>query len=146
MVSNEYSEAIAEVLDILEHTHKEDINKIPLSFMNFLKDNASKEYKPNLDHSKRIKDMQLKEKTIGILSVINSKFWCTEDEKIEFDKKLKENEEKYQKELRKKYNPDNIFNKRTLNIPKEELSIVKVKHKESIFVRLLNFIKKYFIK
>ena len=33
MISREYSEAIAETLDILEHTNNDDINKIPKKFM-----------------------------------------------------------------------------------------------------------------
>lgn len=113
MVDIEYSEAMTEVLDILEHTNKEDVNKISPTFIEFLKENCSNEYIPNLDHRKRIKDMQLKEKTLGILCVINSKFWCTDEKRQEFDKRLNENEIKYQEELRKKYNPDAIFRTKT---------------------------------
>ncbi len=149
MVSIEYSEAISEVLNILEHTKKEDVNKISPSFMKFLKENASKEYKPALDHNKRIKDMHLKEKTIGILSVINSQFWCTDKEKIEFENKLKENELKYQTELMKKYNPDNIFKNKNQNINKmhtdnqlENLPIVK--YKKPIFIIVIDKIKTFF--
>ena len=36
MISQEYREAIAETLDILEHTQETDVNKIPKSFINFL--------------------------------------------------------------------------------------------------------------
>lgn len=117
--------------------------------MKFLKENASKKYKPALDHNKRIKDMQLKEKTIGILSVINSQFWCTDEEKIEFENKLKENELKYQTELMKKYNPDNIFKNKNQNINKthtvnqlENLPVVK--YKKPIFIRVIDKIKTFF--
>lgn len=112
MVSVEYSKAIAEVLDILEHTKKEDVDKISPSFMKFLKENTSKEYIPKLDHNKRIKEMKIREKTIGILSIINSKFWCNDKEKEIFYERLNENEEDYQKVLREKYNPDNLFKNR----------------------------------
>ena len=37
MLSREYREAIVEILDILEYTRKEDVDKIPASFMNYLK-------------------------------------------------------------------------------------------------------------
>lgn len=112
MVSVEYSEAIAETLDILKHTKKEDVDKIPPKFMEFLQANCSKTYKPELDHTQKIKDMKLKHKTKVILAIIYKKYWCNSEQKKEFDRILKENEIKRQKELREKYNPDDIFKKR----------------------------------
>ena len=41
----EYSEAAVEVLDILNHTNKEDVQRIPQSFIKFLTDISSKNYK-----------------------------------------------------------------------------------------------------
>ena len=63
MFSNEYGEAAVEVLDILDNTNKSDVAKIPTSFIKFLVDNASEDYRVNLDHSKLISEMNLKEKT-----------------------------------------------------------------------------------
>ena len=114
MVSQEYSEAIAETLDILEHTQQSDVDKIPKKFMDFLKENTSKTYKSNLDYTKRIKDMKLKDKTIGILSIINKKYWCNDEERKIFEEKLKQNEIKYQKELNEKYNTNKLFQNKKL--------------------------------
>lgn len=141
MVNVEYSQAIAEVLDILEHTKKEDVNKISPAFMQFLKENCSEEYKPNLDHYKQIKDMNLKEKTIGILCVINSKFWCTNEQRKKFDKKLNENEMKYQRELIEKYNPDKLFENKAKKVEIEKNSISIVQYKESIFSKIKKWLK-----
>ena len=58
MVSVAYSEAAVEVLDILKHTRKEDVNKIPKKFIEFLENNKSKTYIANLDHTKTIKEME----------------------------------------------------------------------------------------
>ena len=41
----EYSEAAVEVLDILNHTEKDDVAKIPQSFIKFLTDISNKNYK-----------------------------------------------------------------------------------------------------
>ena len=76
MVRQEYSEAMAETLDILNHTQKEDVDKISPKFMEYLKNNASKTYESNLDHTKKIGDMKLKEKTKVILAIIYRQFWC----------------------------------------------------------------------
>lgn len=112
MISVEYSEAISEVLDILKHTRKEDVDKIPPKFIEFLKSNCSKTYKPKLDHSQKIKDMKLKYKTKVILAIIYKKFWCDRKQEKEYNRILKENEIKREKEKREKYNPDEIFKKR----------------------------------
>ena len=109
MVSQEYSEAIAETLDILEHTQKSDVDKISKKFMEFLKENTSKTYKPQLDYTKNIKDMNLKDKTIGILSIINKKYWCNDEERKEFEEKLKQNEIRYQEILNEKYDTNKLF-------------------------------------
>lgn len=150
MVSNEYSEAITETLDILNHTRKEDLMKISPKFMEFLKNNASKTYEPKLDHTKQIKDMQLGTKTKAILAIIYKKFWCTEDQAKDFETKLRENEERYQKELQKKYNSENLFknknthiNKNFVEVDSKTTAIAEIKEKSFIH-KVLDMIKKLF--
>lgn len=108
MVSQEYSIAFSETLDILNHTNKEDIDKIPSKFLEFLQNNALETYKSSLDFNKSLREMNLNPKTIGILSIINKEYWCNNEERDAFEQKLKQNEIAYQKELNKKYNT-NIF-------------------------------------
>lgn len=84
MVSVSYSEAVTEVLDILKHTKKEDVEKIPKSFMDYLEENKSKDYVPDLDHSKSIKDMGIKPKTAALLGMIYIKYWADAKEKKNF--------------------------------------------------------------
>lgn len=150
MVSVAYSEAVVEVLDILEHTKKEDVNKIPKKFIEFLENNKSKTYISNLDHTKTIKEMNLKPKTQALLGLIYLKYWANEEEKIEFRKKAQVNEFNYQKELNEKYNPDNLFkNKNAVNIEKNETiqqtSLVEIK-KETIMQKIISKIKEMFKK
>lgn len=106
-----YSEAATEVLEILNNMNPEDINKIPKKFINFLEENCSKIYKPNFDLKKPIDELNLDSKTQALLGIIYLKYWANEEEKMEFNKKLKKNEIKYQQEIREKYNPDKIFKK-----------------------------------
>ena len=72
MVNQIYAEAISETLDILEHTRKEDVDKISPKFMEYLRNNASPNYISSLDHSKKISDMELKEKTKVVLNSSSS--------------------------------------------------------------------------
>ena len=152
MISQEYSLAISETLDILDHTKKEDVDKISTKFLNFLKENASKTYVSYLDFSKPLKEMNLNQKTIGILSLINKKFWCNDDERLDFEMKLKQNELSYQNKIREKYNPDNLFKKQkseTLNLENntitKETAIIEYKEKnflQKIFDKIKHLFKK----
>ena len=144
MVNEEYAIAMSETLDILNHTAKEDVNKISAKFMKYLNDNASKKYKPNLDHSKKISEMQLKEKTKIFLAIIYRQFWCDGDKKKEFDNTLKNNEIKYQSELREKYNPDNLFKNKVSKIETLENSVAMVEYKESILTKIKNWFRRSF--
>ena len=146
MVSVEYREAITEVLDILNHMRKVDTDRIPEKFKQFLVQNQSTTYYPQLDHTKAIKDMELKEKTKDILSIIYSNYWCNKDEKLVFEKLLQENEKKYQKELREKYNPDNVFKDKEIKIEDNKKQILLIEKKDTIFTKIIKFIKGIFNK
>jgi len=111
MVSIEYSQAAVEVLGILEHTKKEYVNKIPKAFIDFLKKNSSKTYNAQLDYTKPISALKLKPKTEALLGLIYMKYWAEGKEKEDFRKRIKDNENKYQENIRAQYNPDNLFKK-----------------------------------
>ena len=81
MVSIEYSEAIVEVLEILQYSDDNIIEKIPKKLMEFWQRNKSTTYKPNLDHSKSINEMDLKKKTKSIISMIYLNYLCDDEEK-----------------------------------------------------------------
>lgn len=111
MVNIKLAEGISETLDILNHMDRSYVDKIPIKFREFLEKNKSKIYKPNLDHSKTINEMNLKNKTKDILTIIYMKFWCTPEEKKNYFNILAENQIRKEKEARIKYNPDNLFKK-----------------------------------
>ena len=114
MLNQRYAEASVEVLDILEHMDSNDLVKVSNKFIDFLKENASREYICNLDYSKKLNEMNLKEETRALLALMYENYWCPEEEKQDLQKKFYENEQKYQEELRQKYNPDNIFSIQSL--------------------------------
>lgn len=145
MVSTEYSEAAIEVLDILKHTRKSDVEKVPKKFIKFLEENSSKTYNPNLDHTKPIKEMGLKQKTQDILGVIYLKYWADEQGKEKFRAKIRENERKHQEQLREKYNTDNLFKQNIKEEikPREEIQL-QVIQKETFIQKIINKIKVVF--
>lgn len=145
MLNQRYAEASVEVLDILEHMDANDLVKVSNKFIEFLKENASRDYICNLDYSKKLNEMNLKEETRGLLALMYESYWCSEEEKQDLQKRFYENEQKYQEELRKKYNPDDIFKEKQKNINElQENQTQLIEYKETIFKRILNKIKAIF--
>lgn len=84
-----YCETLTEVFEILKNMRKEDVEKIPKKFINFLEENRSKKYKPNFDFKKPIEKLNLDSKTQAFLGIIYLKYWATnEEEKKDFIKRL----------------------------------------------------------
>lgn len=152
MINERYSIAMAETLHYLKGIRKEDIDKIPNKFIKFLKENASQNYECKFDYTKSLKELEIMDETKGLISMICLNYWCdTEEKKINFKKNLNENEKKYQEELRKKYNIDDIFKKKepdkkveiiTENIDTNRLPIQS--EQQSVFQRVFNRIIKFF--
>lgn len=148
MANIEYSEAIVEVLEILEYSDDNILEKIPKKLIKFWERNKSKTYKPNLDHNKSISEMNLKDKTKSILSMIYLNYLCNDAEAKEISSIINHNEEIYQTELIKNHNfqylekEQNISN--TINKNTKSTSITIIENKESIFKKIINRIKRFF--
>lgn len=150
MVSVEYSKAMVEILDILDNSEDEIKNKIPKKLLDFWEKNKSLTYKPKLDHSKPLNEMELMDKTKSIIAMIYVNYLCTDSEKGQIKEIIQENEQKYQEELRKKYNPDDIFKNKKIeeNIQDKNdnynTNNSMTKYKQSLFQKLVNKFKHIF--
>lgn len=144
---SEYRIAATEVVYILDYFSEEFKANIPTNFLKFLNEQAIPEYNPNFDFSHGLDRLELRNKTKTLLAMIYRNYICSEKEKIEYEKILKQNENTYQVELREKYNPDNIFQKdkkeyNTLNNERDNVQLVK--YKESKLIKFINWFKKLF--
>lgn len=146
MINVEYTEAIVEVLDILENSDDEINKKIPEKLIEFWKRNKSKTYKPNLDHNKPLNEMNLKDKTKDIITMVYLNYLCNKNEKEITLDTIRENEENYQLMIREKYNPDDIFkNKREIKSEQQtEEKNLTVVQEEKWYKKLFNIIKGLF--
>ena len=143
MFNSKYAEASVEILDILDHMNTSDLEKVPDGFINILRKNASKQYISNLDYSKKLNDMKLRKETKELLAFMYEKYWCPEEEKSDLKKRLWENEQKYQQELREKYNPDDIFKNKQEETFIEHTDLTVELEKETFFNKLMSFMKRY---
>ena len=111
--------------------------------MNFIKENASKNYKCSFDYNKPLKELDLLDETRGLIGMICYNYWCeTAEQKSEYLNKLNENEKNYQQMLREKYNPDNLFkNKKQENEEIQETQMIV--QEEKWYKKLFNIIKRF---
>lgn len=130
MVNEKYSIAMCETLRYLKGINQDDLNKIPSKFIKFLNDNSSKNYECDFDYTKPLKKLNISEEARGIIAMICLNYWCiTDEQKEKFKSHLTKNELKFQKEMRRKYNSDNLFKNK---VEKNVVDTVKIEHKELI--------------
>ncbi|MBR2289737.1 MAG: hypothetical protein IJ867_03845 [Clostridia bacterium] len=147
MISTQYSNAMAETLHYLKGIRKEDVDKIPSNFLNFLEEHASKGYQCNFDNTKPLSELEVLPETRGLIGTICLNYWCTTKEQKEaFQNKLRENERVYQEKQREIYNPD-VFGKMSAEansaIGSANISGTMALQpvKESIFTKIKNWFK-----
>lgn len=112
MITEEFKRAAAETDEILGYLPKEQVEKIPSEIRAFFSEVKKEDYVSKIDPYKLLEEQELLPKTEILLTVLYRNYWCSKEEKIELDRILIENDRKYEEELRKKYNPDNIFKKK----------------------------------
>lgn len=142
-------EIYSEVYSILNLLGESYIKKLPVSLFNMIKEEKKQNYAPKYDSKINLEQQDIKRETLSMLALFHLNYWCdSEEEKNELKTLFKTNEEKHQAEIRKKYNPDDIFkNKNTIEPeeaqPAEETRITIVKE-EKWYKKLFNLIKGIF--
>ena len=148
MISREFAEASAEIDEILGYMPEEYVNKVPIKLREFFKKVKVKDYISNIDPNKLLNEQDLKNKTRTLITVLYRNYWCSPEEKAELDKKLIENQKKYDEELREKYNPDNIFKKKEKDeeIKEVEETRLVAYEEKTWYKRAIDFISNIFKK
>lgn len=143
---SDLSKAYTEVYSILNFVDEYYVSKISSKFIEYMYCKKDDSYIPNIDMSIPLEEQQLQEDTVNILAMLKYNYWCeTEEEKQKLIDILNKNEEKYQLELREKYNPENIFKKTEVESQNQE-NMAVVQYKESFLKKLINKIKSIFKK
>ena len=143
--------AYCEVDMILGQMEEEYVNKIPSELRKLFKEQKRMDYSPEIKADIPLADQNLMRKTIAILAMLNLNYWC-EDEKEKQDliQMYSENDRKREEELREKYNPDNLFKKKDIEVEEvtentESKELIEYK-KENFFKMILRKISSIFKK
>lgn len=147
-LSNNYSMAITEVLEILKNVETDEYNKIPQKIIAFLEEQKDPNYIFTIQPNQNFENLKIMDETKGFLSLIYYSYMCNSNEERKlYLLTLNNNEKKFQEELQKQYDYNNLFKDRTEKI---ETSIINtnttkmVKYKENLFTKFINFIKSIF--
>ncbi len=135
-INVETKKAYTEVVKVLNSLPDNDYRKIPEDVMLTLEKNMDTEYEYYVDLRKPLTEWKISVKAQTILAIIFRDYLATKKQKekiLDFEKvKINELEE----EKRKKYNPDNIFEKRKIKEEKEEV-VSLVEQKESFWKKII---------
>ncbi len=155
-MNNTINQSFSEVYDIILHSEESIYNRIPINFMKMLEEARDRDYKVSIDYSKSINEQNLLHETRVIMSIIYRDFLCSKEEKQRLIMQEKQQYITEQKELKEKYNVDNIFTNNTIsNNQKNGTSIVSEKQnktdvaiikQENFVERIIRFFKKLFKK
>ncbi len=149
----EYKQSLSELNKILHYMDGSYFNKLPEKFIKFVENNMDKDYRPNISENIPISEQELKKDTKVLLSLLYRNYWCDEEEKERLKQEDIIKKIEYEKELREKYNPDNIFkDSKKIEVTIEnndfenrEIALVEyseMKWYRKIFNKILSFFKK----
>lgn len=148
-MENTLRNAYAEVNQILEILGRKYKNKVPRKLLKLFKEQQNEEYKRILEKTKKVEHLQISRNALTIISILNLKYWETDEKKKQqLKQKYMQNERQYQETVR--IGRENGWLKINKNQPsnaKENINLSLVEKKESsIWKRIKNFIKKIFTK
>ena len=137
----------SELSCLLDYFPEEYIYKIPKQLLDTIKQNSDAKYFIKIDTKKSLVNQEILKETKDMLMVLKYNYWSNEEEQKSIREKLLQNEEKYQKKLKEKYNPDNIFKKIENNKIEEVENTALVEYKEGNFLKrilrkVMNFSKR----
>ena len=144
---NNRKNAYTEVYTILQELNEEEYNKIPPEVVEAIKVNRNEEYEYELDDELELKEQPMLPETKAILFNLFRDYLATPEQKAKIIRM--QNEERQKNELKKqqRYNTEVFANRQEKNISQEKNEEIQiVKYKENLFKRILDKIKRFFIR
>ena len=141
---------LVEVEVVLERLEERYKNKIPIEIWGYIKQNKDRTYKFYFDDNKPLENQKLNIDTIAILTYINMEYLLEEEQKREMMRLLREDETYAEEKKKQKYKTEDLFKNRKDNQKSIDNNtnneITLIKYKESLFRKIINIIKKTFLK
>ena len=146
-ISDSTRKAYTEVDNFIELLDEYYKNKIPKKLREFFKNEKEEKYIKNIYRNIPIKEQNLLQETLSLIAFLNLQYWCDDEEERKRLRKIyTENEKTAMKQMRLKYDINNIFKERRKEVIEEETkdNVAMIRYKDSLIQRIVNKIKKIF--
>lgn len=150
MMSNNYTKAYKELLEIIKHFPLEEYNKIPKEKIKFYEENMDKNYNFTINPNIDLSEQNISKEAKALIVTLYEDCFATEEQKEKIKEILELNQKKAELEKIEKYNPDDLFKNKKEDVNNneqensdeniKELSLVE--YKENFFTKFKNFILK----
>lgn len=144
----ELEKAYYEVSEILKYMSSDLVEKIPIKIRSFFEENKAKNYNFKYNLNKSLDQQEVSQETNEILTILYRDYICDQEERTEIDKILDENEKAYQEELRKMYNPKDIFKnskkEKTIKENLDQNNVVIIECQNGILKKIISKLKNIF--
>ena len=134
----EYAKAYTELLEILKHIEKEEVNKIPQEQIERYKANQDKEYNYTYNSEIPLEDQPISHLTKILIANLYVEYWATDEEKEQIKKEDEEYFKKQEAIKQQKYSKD-IF---ATNKETTETSLIIVE-KKGFIQRIMEKLKQW---
>ena len=143
----------AEVFEILGCMDKQEVMRIPVNVIEYIKKERSKTYQTRIDKNDLFNPNNIDNRTVNLLAWLMIEYMANEEQREKIIKRAKENDQIKEEEKKQKYNSVVFGNKKDANENieiakdevKEESSIVIVEE-ETIIGKVIKFFKNFFKK
>ena len=149
-MEKKYARAYTEVLEILKHIPKDELERIPKSELQFYEDNCDKNYKYEYNLDLAVDKQAISKEANTVIVALYMNYFANEKQKGIIEKILKQNSIEEEKAKNEKYDVNKIFEKNQNEHnganKSENLPIDISNNQESFIKKIINKIKSLFKK
>ena len=129
----------SEVDAFLASLGKSYTNRLPKDILDTIESEKDESYKVKIDPDISIESQGLSREAISMILWLNLEFFCNDEQKELLEKIYDNNQKRFDKEQKEKYNTENIFKKE-----ENKNKSLTLKEKKSLFRKILDYINKLF--
>lgn len=136
-------QAYSEIDSFLNVISLENRERVPKYLRDLFYKEKDESYIKEINPDVPIKNQGLKDETLAIIAWLNLEYWCQdENEKRRLTELYEQNEKKKEALVQIAFNPDKVFKSKEQII----VNIPTVKQEETIIKRIINKLKRIFLK
>lgn len=149
-MEKKYAKAYTEVLEILKHIPKDELERIPKSELQFYEDNCDKNYKYEYNLDLAVDKQAISKEANTVIVALYMNYFANEKQKGIIEKILKQNSIDEEKAKNEKYDVNKIFEKNQNEHnganKSENLPVDISNNQDSFIKKIINKIKSLFKK